>query len=70
MDIFSVSCCPHRLLDTFRSLATSAEVTGCMAALWDTNLDAASCRNFSKLDTSLETRRHGDIRVERQLPED
>lgn len=58
MDIFSVSCCLHRLLDTFRSLATSAEVTGCIAALWDRNLDAASCRNFSKLDTSLKTRRH------------
>lgn len=69
MDI-SVSCCLHRLLDTFRSLATSAEVTGCMAALWDTNLDAASCRNFSKLDTSLETRKHRDIRVDQQLPED
>lgn len=47
----------YRLLEllpsTFKSLATSPAVTGCIAALCARNTENTSCRYFSKLNTSL-----------------
>lgn len=47
------------LASTCRSLATSPEVTGCIAPRWARNMDRALLRYLSKRNTSLRTENRG-----------